>query len=54
MSDDIRNRDQPDPDDVGDIEQLLRELDLADLEQTPPPPLPQDAPNRLIAVTLQN
>jgi anti-sigma-K factor RskA len=38
MSDDIRNRDQPDPDDVGDIEQLLRELDLADLEQTPPPP----------------
>ena len=38
MSDDMRNRDQPGPEGVGTIEQLLRELDLSDLELTTPPP----------------
>lgn len=38
MSDDIRNRNHPGPDDVGEIEALLRELDPSDLELTPPPP----------------
>jgi hypothetical protein len=37
MSDDIRDRGY-EPDDLGEIEQLLRELDLSDLELSPPPP----------------
>jgi hypothetical protein len=37
MSDDIQNREH-DPDDMGEIEQLLHDLDLSDLELSPPPP----------------
>ena len=38
MSDDIQDRDQHDPDDMGEIERLLRELDVSDLELVAPPP----------------
>jgi len=38
MSDDIQNRDPQDPDDIGEIERLLRELDPSDLELIAPPP----------------
>ena len=38
MSDDIQDRDQHEPDDMGEIEQLLRELNLSDLELATPPP----------------
>jgi hypothetical protein len=38
MSDDIRSRDPNEPDDLSDVEQLLRELDAADLDLVAPPP----------------
>src|SRR4029079_18913964 len=38
MSDDIQDRDQHAPDDMGEIEHLLRELNLSDLELATPPP----------------
>jgi anti-sigma-K factor RskA len=38
MSDDIQQGDPHEPDDMSDVEQLLRELDTADLELVAPPP----------------
>ena len=38
MSDDDQTRDQQDLEDFGDIEQLLRELDMSDIELSAPPP----------------